>query len=69
MNRLGVEKKKAVVSALVEGVSINSTVRMTGVAKTTILRLVRSLGHACAAYHNQHVRGLKPERNFQRMDT
>lgn len=62
MNQLSIEKRKAVVAALVEGVSINSTVRLTGVAKTTILRLVRSLGDACEAYHNKRVRGLKPER-------
>ncbi len=55
-------KRKAVVSALFEGASINSTVRMTGVAKTTILRLVRRLGNACADYHDEHVRALKPER-------
>lgn len=60
MNKLNNEKRKAVVAALVEGVSVNSTVRMTGVAKTTVLRLVRSLGDACAAYHDKHVRGLKP---------
>lgn len=31
---------------------------MTGVAKTTILRLIRDLGEACAVYHDKHVRGL-----------
>lgn len=60
MNKLNTEKRKAVVAALVEGVSVNSTVRMTGVAKTTVLRLIGSLGDACAAYHDKHVRGLKP---------
>jgi IS1 family transposase len=62
MNKLTIDKQKAVISALFEGASINSTVRMTGVAKTTILRLVQRLGDACADYHNEHVRGLKPER-------
>lgn len=61
MNKLSREKRKAVVSALVEGSSINSTVRMTGVSKTAILRLIRALGTACADYHDTHVRGLKPE--------
>lgn len=60
MNQLKTEKRKAVVAALVEGNSINSTVRLTGVAKTTILRFLRDMGCACAAYHHEHVKGLKP---------
>jgi len=62
MNRLTMDKRKAVVAALVEGSSINSTVRMTGVSKPTILKLLRDLGYACANYHDEHVRGLKSER-------
>jgi len=62
MNQLTTDKRKAVIAALVEGSSINSTVRMTGVSKPTILKLLRDLGCACAAYHNDHVRGLKPGR-------
>ena len=62
MNRLKANKRKVVIAALVEGNSINSTVRMTGVAKTTILRLIRDLGEACYAYHHEHVRGLAPQR-------
>lgn len=61
MNQLKNEKRKAVISALVEGNSINSTVRMTGVAKTTILRLLADLGCACSKFHNDHVRGLNPK--------
>ena len=62
MNQLGINKRKAVVAALVEGSSINSTVRMTSVSKPTILKLLRDLGSACAAYHDEHVRALKPKR-------
>ena len=62
MNELGVNKQVAVVSAIYEGASLSSTFRMTKVAKTTILRLVRRLGDVCADYHDEHVRGLKPER-------
>ncbi len=62
MNQLKTSKRKAVVAALVEGMSINSTVRMTGVSKPTILKLLRDLGTACAIYHDEHVRGLRPER-------
>ncbi len=45
-------------AALVEGVSIRSTVRMTGVAHTTILRLLADAGQACAEYQDTHLRGL-----------
>ncbi|MCB9851537.1 MAG: IS1 family transposase [Phycisphaerales bacterium] len=61
MNKLKRDKQRAVVAALVEGNSINSTVRMSGVAKTTILRLLEKLGCACSRFHDEHVRGLKPE--------
>jgi len=40
MNKLSREKQAQVVGALVEGSSINSTVRMTGVSKVTILKLL-----------------------------
>jgi len=60
MNQLTTEKRKAVVAQLVEGVSVNATARLTGVSKPTILKLTRDLGEASAAYHDQHVRALKP---------
>lgn len=60
MNRLKADKRKAVVAALVEGNSIKSTVRMTGTAKTTILRLLADLGCACSQFHGKKVRGLSP---------
>jgi IS1 family transposase len=62
MNRLSTSKKVAVISALVEGCSIRSTSRMTGVAKGTILRLLAEVGTACAAYHDKTVRGLTSKR-------
>ncbi|QNI32895.1 IS1 family transposase [Alloacidobacterium dinghuense] len=62
MNRLSTAKRVQVVSALVEGNSINAIVRMTGVAKHTVLNLLRDLGIACAEYHDQNVRGLRVKR-------
>jgi IS1 family transposase len=50
------------VSALIEGASVNAIVRMTGTAKHTILKLLEDMGCACAAYHHRHVRGLKARR-------
>src|SRR4051812_7719524 len=62
MNRLSVMKRAQVVAALVEGTSINATVRMTGAAKHTVLNLLRDLGCAAAAYHHKHVRNLRVRR-------
>lgn len=62
MNILPIGKRAQVVASLVEGVSINATVRMTGVAKHTILKLLEDIGCACAAYHHRHVRGLRARR-------
>ena len=47
---------------LVEGNSIRSTCRMTGVAKGTVLKLLAELGEACAAYHDEHVRNVSTRR-------
>jgi IS1 family transposase len=62
MNRLSTDKRVQVVSALVEGNSINAIVRMTGVARHTVLNLLRDLGCAWAEYHHRNVRGLRVRR-------
>jgi IS1 family transposase len=59
MNRLDTARRIAVVAALVEGNSIRGTVRMTGVAKNTVVKLLLDLADACAAHHNRSVRGLR----------
>ncbi len=50
MKQITLEKRCAVVSALVEGCSIRSVVRMTGVAKNTVAKLLVELGNACTEY-------------------
>ena len=62
MNCLDLARRAQVVAALVEGTSINATCRMTGVAKHTVLSLLKDLGCACAAYHDAHVRNLRVRR-------
>jgi IS1 family transposase len=62
MNILKPEKRAAVIRALVEGSSVRATVRMTGVAKGTVLKLLVDLGDACAAFHDRRVRGLTTRR-------
>lgn len=47
-NHLPIEKKVAVVRALVEGSSIRSTARMTGVYRNTVLRILVDVGARCA---------------------
>jgi IS1 family transposase len=62
MNRLTPEKRAAVVAALVEGNSIRSTVRMTGVAKNTVTKLLVDLGTACSVYQDRVMRDLPCKR-------
>ena len=62
MNKLSIQDQARVIMSLVEGNSINSTVRMTGIAKTTILRLIQQLGDACWAFHDEKVMGLQTKR-------
>ncbi len=61
MNKLSKGKRIAAVRSLVEGCSIRATVRMTGVAKNTVVKLLVDLGHACAEYQDRTLRGLKPQ--------
>jgi hypothetical protein len=49
MNKLTTADRVRVISALVEGCSIRATVRMTGVAKNTVVKLLADIGTACAA--------------------
>jgi hypothetical protein len=62
MNRLNRTKQAQVIAALVEGNSINSTVRMTGVHETTILHLLADVGSRCADYQGRTLRNLKCKR-------
>jgi IS1 family transposase len=62
MNVLTAAKQFQVVAALVEGNSVNSTSRMTGVCKQAILALLKDLGCVCAEYHNRTVRNVKAKR-------
>src|SRR5438105_5949292 len=62
MKQLSTAQRAQVVRCLVEGNSLRSTVRITGVAKNTIVRLLGELGCACAAYHNKAVRNVRVRR-------
>jgi len=58
MNRLTIQKRAQILSALVEGTAINAIVRMTGVSKVTILKLLKDVGEACLKFENEALRNL-----------
>jgi IS1 family transposase len=62
MNNLQIERQTAVISALVEGNSIRATVRMTGVAKDTVIKLLAKIGQACAEFQEKTLRNLSCKR-------
>jgi IS1 family transposase len=62
MNTLQNDERIRVVAALVEGNSIRSTSRMTGVARNTVTKLLVDLGTACMAFHDKHVRHVRVRR-------
>jgi len=55
MNKLTIQKRVQVLGALVEGNSIRSTVRMTGAAKNTVVKLLRDIGQVCELYQRKHM--------------
>lgn len=62
MKTLTPERKKQIVSCLVEGNSIRSTCRITGTSKGAVLALIEEMGEACADLHNEKVRNLTTRR-------
>lgn len=62
MNKLSTEKRRQVIAALVEGNGIRATVRMTGVSKNTIAKLLVELGSACADYLDKALVNLNSKR-------
>ena len=62
MNRLTSSQRASVITCLIEGCSVRSTVRMTGVAKKTVLRVLVEVGAVCADYQDRVMRNLKSER-------
>lgn len=62
MNQLSTAERVQIIRALVEGNSINSTCRITGRSKHTVLNLLVDIGEVCQKYHDEHVRGLACKR-------
>jgi IS1 family transposase len=62
MNRLDFHSRTQVINCLIEGCSIRATVRMTGVAKKTVMRVLVEVGEVCADYQDRVFRNLKSRR-------
>ena len=61
-NRLSTDKQKAILNLLVEGSSMRSISRVTGVSINTVTKLLVAAGQACAEYHDRTVRDLDSRR-------
>ena len=59
MNKLSLDKRTAAISALVEGCSIRSVERMTGIHRDTIMRLMVRVGDISALFMDSEMRGLE----------
>lgn len=58
MNILKQEKQNTVLSALLEGSSVRSVERMTGIHRDTILRLMNRVGEGCQRLMDTRMKGL-----------
>jgi IS1 family transposase len=62
MNKLSSSDRARIAACLVEGNSLRATTRMTGVHRTTVMKLLVDLGAACSAYQDKAFRNLTCKR-------
>ncbi|MDE0512537.1 MAG: IS1 family transposase [Gammaproteobacteria bacterium] len=62
MNKLNRDKRTLILKLLVEGSSMRSISRATGVSINTVTKLMIDAGLACAEYHDKMVRNVKASR-------
>ena len=62
MNRLSTGRRTRILNQLVEGASMRAITRIEKVGINTVTKLLIDAGEACAAYHDEHVRGVKAAR-------
>lgn len=62
MNKLPVAKQAEILRGLTEGMPIRAVARMTGVSKTTILKLLVTVGEMAQHYQNFKLRNLSTKR-------
>ncbi len=56
--RIGLDTAAKVIELLAEGMSVNGTVRITGVSKHTILELLSYLGGLCESYMAENIKDI-----------
>ena len=59
MNKLPIQTRITILNLLVEGSSMRSISRFTGVSINTVTKLLEDAGKACAAYHDAIVRNVQ----------
>ena len=62
MNKLPLAKRVQILSMLCEGSSMRSISRVADVSFNTVSKLLIDAGKVCAAYHDEHVRGVTAKR-------
>ncbi len=62
MNKIPLEKRVQILTALAEGSSMRSTARMALVSINTVVKLLIEAGQACARYQHEKLRNLKCRR-------
>src|SRR3712207_729645 len=62
MNKFPPERRAQVLGMMVEGMSIRAIVRLTGVSKNTVAKLLADAGAACAEYQDRVLRNLPCKR-------
>ncbi len=62
MNKLPLAKRVQALSMLCEGSSMRSVSRVVGLSINTVAKLLVDAGEACAAHHDEAVRGVKAKR-------
>jgi IS1 family transposase len=62
MNKLPLAKRVQVLSLLCEGVSMRSISRVVDVSINTVGKILIDAGEACAAFHDEKVRGVRSQR-------
>jgi IS1 family transposase len=58
VNRLNIQERARIITCLVEGCSLRSTVRMTGFSRKGVSAVLVDAGRACAKYHDKAMRNL-----------
>src|SRR5215510_3544333 len=62
MNRLGLDRRAAIIGMLVEGNSLRATSRLADASINTVMKLMVDVGAACEQYQDAALRTLKCKR-------